>query len=146
MMKRILFIERASLWSGMLCLTLALCLTTSCHEREEEEVLDITGSWTLVDLYEAGTRAVSIGSYDIDVTLVLTAGTTLTEGTFDLSQTVGEGRARTFSGTWTLVETTLSGNYSDGTPWGLSYEVSLSDDKSQLTLTSKGEVYVYKKQ
>lgn len=146
MMKRILFIERASLWSGMLCLTLALCLMTSCHEREEEEVLDITGSWTLVDLYEVGTRAVSIGSYDIDVTLVLTAGTTLMEGTFDLSQTVGEGRARTFTGTWTLVETTLSGNYSDGTPWGSSYEVSLSDDKSQLTLTSKGEVYVYKKQ
>ena len=146
MMKRNLFIERASLWSSMLCLTLALCLTTSCHEREEEEVLDITGSWTLVDLYEVGTRAVSIGSYDIDVTLVLTAGTTLTEGTFDLSQTVGEGRARTFSGTWTLVETTLSGNYSDGTPWGSSYEVMLSDDKSQLTLTSKGEVYVYKKQ
>ena len=26
------------------------------------------------------------------------------------------------------------------------HEVSLSDDKSQLTLTSKGEVYVYKKQ
>lgn len=146
MMKRILFIERVSLWSGMLCLTLALCLMTSCHEREEEEVLDITGSWTLVDLYEVGTRAVSIGSYDIDVTLVLTAGTTLMEGTFDLSQTVGEGRARNFSGTWTLVETTLSGNYSDGTPWGSSYEVSLSDDKSQLTLTSKGEVYVYKKQ
>lgn len=146
MIKRILFIERASLWSGMLCLTLALCLMTSCHEREVEEVLDITGSWTLVDLYEVGTRAVSIGSYDIDVTLVLTAGTTLMEGTFDLSQTVGEGRARTFSGTWTLVETTLSGNYSDGTPWGSSYEVSLSDDKSQLTLTSKGEVYVYKKQ
>lgn len=146
MMKWNLFIERASLWSGMLCLTLALCLMTSCHEREEEKVLDITGSWTLVDLYEVGTRAVSIGSYDIDVTLVLTAGSTLTEGTFDLSQTVGEGRARNFSGTWTLAETTLSGNYSDGTPWGSSYEVVLSDDKSQLTLTSKGEVYVYKKQ
>ena len=63
-----------------------------------------------------------------------------------MSQTLGEGRARNFSGVWTLVETTLSGSYSDGTAWGSSYEVSLSEDKSHLTLTSAKEVYIYKRQ
>ena len=133
-------------WSKWLCLSLVLGLMISCQPKEEEKVLDITGSWSLVDLYEVGTRSVSIGSYDIDIALVLTAGTSLLEGTFTMLQTLGEGRARNFSGVWTLVETTLSGSYSDGTAWGSSYEVSLSEDKSHLTLTSAKEVYIYKRQ
>lgn len=56
-------------------------------------------------------------------------------GNFDLYQRIGEGRARHYTGTWWMKGSTLSGNYSDGTPWGDDYTVAVVDDNT-VTLTT----------
>ena len=60
-----------------------------------------------------------------------------TDNTFELFQKIGEGAFRHYSGTFTFDGKTLTGVYSDKTPWRYSYEVLLDGDN--LTMNYMGE-------
>lgn len=60
-----------------------------------------------------------------------------TDNTFELFQKIGEGAFRHYSGTFTFDGKTLTGVYSDKTPWRYSYEVLLDGDN--LTMNYIGE-------
>jgi uncharacterized protein (TIGR03066 family) len=69
------------------------------------------------------------------------------EGNFSLYQQVGEGRYRKYTGSWTCEGNTLSGVYTDGTPWGSSYQMELNADTLTMTaLNGSNEVMTYVKQ
>lgn len=67
------------------------------------------------------------------------------DGSFALYQRVGEGRYRSYSGSWFVKGTTLSGIYADESAWGSDYSVSLPDgDTMRLTaLNGSEEVMTY---
>lgn len=126
----------------ILFLSLLGTLLFSCgKEQPIDATVDITGSWHLTELIEIDTRSVTIGQEIVDIYLDLAK-----DNTFRLYQMVGTGKYRCFTGTWSLNENTLSGIYSDGTPWGTQYEVELNETSTELTLTGKGEKYVYSKE
>ena len=64
------------------------------------------------------------------------------DGTFDLYQQVYTLNYVHYSGTYTAVDTILSGFYADGKPWECSYNYSVSADGSQLTLNSQETIPV----
>ena len=100
--------------------------------------LDVTGTWELMDIT---TKAAQIGEETIEVVITFNA-----DKTFSLSQMLGHGRPVTYSGTWLLEGTKLSGKYSDGKAWGTTYQVSV--EGTVLTLTPEidgAESYVYHK-
>ena len=130
MMKKIVFIS-------LLCTLMVAC----GEENVEEKGLDITGSWHLTELNVVESRSVTIGHETVDIYMELAAN-----NTFKLYQMVGTGRYRSFAGTWTLEDNTLSGVYNDNTAWGSTYQVTLSDRNTKLILTSKGEEYIYTKE
>lgn len=114
---------------------IALFVMSGC-KKDKDEPLDISGSWELMDIK---TKAAQLGDQTVEVII-----TFHTDNTYDLSQKIGPGRAREFSGTWTLTGTTLSGDYSDGKKWGASYDVSV--DANQMTLQPQidgAESYIY---
>ena len=110
----------------------------SCSKSEEHKPLDITGDWNITSIT---TKSATIGSQNVDVYISFQQG-----GAFTLYQKTGSGRFQKYEGTWTLSGKLLSGNYSDGTSWGTTYNVSLHDE--MLTLesnTTPVEVSVYKR-
>ena len=114
----------------------AAFLFTSCKEKEEP--LNIIGTWSLKTVQ---TKAASMGGTSVDVYVVFNE-----DNTFSLYQKVGNaGRYSSFTGTWSLLETTLTGKYSDGKSWGSSYEVSQDKERTTLVLSSPGEEYSYAK-
>ena len=60
-----------------------------------------------------------------------------TDNTFDLFQKIGAGAFRHYTGTYTYDGQTLSGVYSDKTPWKYSYEAKV--DGNNLTMNYIGE-------
>lgn len=44
-----------------------------------------------------------------------------------------------YSGSWTLNGTTLTGKYSDGTPWTSNYTVAFSEDPKRIRLTNRND-------
>lgn len=111
-------------------------LLTSCKEKEDP--LNIIGTWSLKTVQ---TKAASMGGTPVDVYIVFNE-----DKTFSLYQKVGNaGRYTSFTGTWNLLETTLTGKYSDGKSWGSSYEVSQDKERTTLVLSSPGEEYSYAK-
>ena len=111
-------------------------LLTSCKEKEDP--LNIIGTWSLKTVQ---TKAASMGGTSVDVYIVFNE-----DNTFSLYQKVGNaGRYTSFTGTWNLLETTLTGKYSDGKSWGSSYEVSQDKERTTLVLSSAGEEYSYAK-
>lgn len=107
-------------------------------KKDKNEPLDISGRWELVDIK---TKAAQLGDQTVEVSITFN-----TDNTYDLSQKIGSGRPREFSGTWTLTGTTLNGDYSDGKKWGASYDVSV--DANQMTLQPQidgAESYIYVK-
>ena len=64
------------------------------------------------------------------------------DGTFDLYQQVYTLNYVRYSGTFTVVDTILSGVYADGKAWECSYNYSISADGSQLTLNSQESIPV----
>ena len=107
---------------------------TGCGKKEKP--LDITGEWNLTRIE---TKAATIGDQSVDVYVSFAS-----DNSFEIYQMLGSGRYRKFSGTWTLTNKTLDGKYSDGKPWGSSYEVELTDDLMILS-SSFGEESTYKK-
>lgn len=115
----------------------ALVLSVSGCEKENKKTqnVDIVGKWELVDMQ---TKSVQIGSYEVTVFLDFRS-----DKTFSLSQKLGDGRAREFSGTWSLTGNTLSGKYSDGTSWGAGYKVKIEDEQLIMETVDKDEIFVY---
>ena len=121
----------------ILFLVAAALLVMGC-KKDSSATLDITGTWELMDIK---TKAAQIGEETIEVTIVFKA-----DNTFSLSQMLGQGRPVSYSGTWQLDGTRLSGKYSDGKSWGAAYQVAL--DGSTLTMTpeiANAESYIYHK-
>lgn len=113
-------------------------ILAGCGGEKEPKTLDITGTWELSNIEV--TKAAQLGDETIQVTITFNA-----DKTFSLSQILGEGRAKEFSGTWNLTETTLTGKYSNGKNWGSSYQVSLEDSRLTMVPETGAEIYVYTK-
>lgn len=121
----------------VLFLVAAAMLMMGC-KKEKPVALDITGTWELADIT---TKAAQIGEKTVEVVITFNA-----DNTFTMSQMLGQGRHTSYSGTWQLTETKLSGKYSDGKAWGAGYEVSREGDV--LTMTpdiADAESYIYHK-
>lgn len=94
----------------------------------------IVGDWQLTEVTDMAAADMPT------VYLSLTA-----EGGFTLYQKVGEGRTRIYTGTYTLLEGVLSGEYSDGKEWANQYNVSVDESVLTLTTVMGGEVSKYAK-
>lgn len=114
----------------------ALVSFSSC--KKEEKTLDVKGEWELTDV-KMSTKSALVGAETVTVYVKFSE-----DGTFAMYQMVGDGRFVTFSGSWKLAGSTLSGTYADGTSWASAYEVSV--EKSTLTMTTEDglDVFVYK--
>lgn len=114
----------------------ALVSFSSC--KKDEKTLDVKGEWELTDV-KMSTKSALVGAETVTVYLNLAE-----DGSFAMYQMVGDGRFVTFSGSWKLAGSTLSGTYADGTSWASAYEVSV--EKSTLTMTTEDglDVFVYK--
>lgn len=147
-------------WIRMSMCSLLVALTlTSCRDDDTTpEPMNIDGTWELISITD--TRAVAIGDEQVEVYVVFQAdepvvtgtrgskepvGPVVSTGVFTLYQKLGAGKYRSFDGKWTLTDSTLSGTYSDGKPWGATYEVALEDDGSRLWLAAPTETCVYTK-
>lgn len=117
---------------------LAGCGNGNGEGGKEKNPLDITGTWELTGIEI--TKAAQLGDETIEVVITFNA-----DKTFSLSQILGAGRPKEFSGTWTLTETTLTGKYANGKAWGSSYEVSVENGTLTMTPESGAERYTYKK-
>ena len=125
-------------FKNMIVALAALVAFTACGGSKEEQPVDITGEWNLVNVQ---TKSATLGGQTVDVYISFSS-----DRSFTMYQMIGAGRYHKYSGTYLLDGTTLSGKYSDGKQWGSSYEVELSSSDSQLILTSgSGEVDTYKK-
>ena len=114
----------------------------SCQQSQPKN-LDISGTWTLTQIQ---TKSVQIGDEVVDITVSFVKGES--QNTFEMSQFLGQGRSKTFTGTWVLKDKVLSGKYSDGKVWASDYQVSLDESGKTLTMTPVGNAdwaYVYKK-
>ncbi|MGM9735164.1 MAG: lipocalin family protein [Candidatus Cryptobacteroides sp.] len=122
----------------ILIIATALAIATGCNKEPEKNTPKIAGSWELTDIQY--TKAAQIGEYTIEVTLDFNA-----DGTFSMSQILGDGRAAQYDGNWTLVDDILAGTYSDGKPWGASYKVSVDETTLSMTPVDKEapETYIY---
>ena len=121
----------------VLFLVAAAMLMMGC-KKEKPVALDITGTWELADIT---TKAAQIGEQTVEVVITFNA-----DNTFTMSQMLGQGRHTSYSGTWQLAGSQLSGKYSDGKAWGAGYEVSREGDV--LTMTpdvADAESYIYHK-
>lgn len=120
----------------------AVAFLTGCGEAgKTPKAVDITGTWELIDIEM--TKAAQLGDETISVTITFNS-----DKTFAMTQKLGEGRAKDYSGTWAISENILTGKYSDGKTFGGgSYTVSV--ENSTMTMTPAAvegaETYVYKK-
>jgi hypothetical protein len=121
----------------ILLLIVLAVLAMGC-KKDKKKGLDITGTWELVDMK---TKAIQIGEETIEVVMTFNA-----DNTFSLEQKLGAGRFQSYSGTWQLADTKLSGKYSDGKAWGAAYEVGREGAILTMTPDVEGaESYVYQK-
>ena len=115
-------------------------LLSGCHKTPVERPLqtsDLAGQWALSSF--SATKAVNVGGTSVDVYIEFRE-----DGTFDLYQQIGQGWYNHFSGTFSVADGILSGEYSGGKSWGASYEVTKTDSTLQLSTTG-GETYTYQK-
>ena len=111
---------------------------TACTTGKAEKSIDITGTWDLINIEV--TKAAQLGDETISVELTFNA-----DKTFSITQTLGEGRAEEFNGSWQLTGSILTGKYSNGKDWGSSYEISVENSTLTMVPESKAEVYSYRK-
>jgi hypothetical protein len=123
---------------NILLIGAALILSSCGESGKESKALDITGTWELTDIEI--TKAAQLGSETIEVSITFNQ-----DKTFSLSQTLGSGRPKDFSGTWQLTGTILTGKYSNGKAWGSSYEVTVNGTEMTMTPEGGAEIYTYKK-
>lgn len=123
---------------NILLIGAALILSACGEGGKESKALDITGTWELTGIEI--TKAAQLGSETIEVSITFNP-----DKTFSLSQTLGSGRPKDFSGTWQLTGTILIGKYSNGKAWGSSYEVTVNGTEMTMTPEGGAEIYTYKK-
>lgn len=123
---------------NILLIGAALILSACGEGGKESKALDITGTWELTGIEI--TKAAQLGSETIEVSITFNQ-----DKTFSLSQTLGSGRPKDFSGTWQLTDTILTGKYSNGKAWGSSYEVTVNGTEMTMTPEGGAEIYTYKK-
>ena len=110
---------------------LAMIAISSCKPEEKpsnEEPMDykahLTGEWHCAP-----------AQYDADIYIAFNQ-----DGSFDLYQKIGDGRHRHYSGRWNSEDSILSGTYSDGSPWGSTYQLVFNDANTLvLTATDSSE-------
>ena len=120
-------------------LSAVIAIVTACGEKPAHTVTPkIVGSWELTDIQY--TKAAQIGGETVEVRLVFDV-----DGSFSMSQMLGEGRFVDYSGSWVLDGEILSGKYSDGKDWGASYSISVDDRTLSMIPVGKDapETYVY---
>lgn len=119
-------------------LILTSLILASCNKTPAPETPEIAGTWELIEVQY--TKSTQIGDQIIQVVIEFAA-----EGTFSMSQILGDGRARKYSGNWALADDILSGTYSDGTSWGASYKVDIEGNNMSMTPIDEEapETYIY---
>ncbi len=105
---------------------------------KDEKAIDITGTWELTGIEI--TKAAQLGDETVEVIITFNA-----DKTFSLSQVLGDGRPKEFSGTWALTKSTLTGKYSNGKAWGSSYTVSVENAVLTMIPETEAEIYTYRK-
>jgi hypothetical protein len=123
---------------NILLIGAALILSACGEGCKESKALDITGTWELTGIEI--TKAAQLGSETIEVSITFNP-----DKTFSLSQTLGSGRPKDFSGTWQLTDSILTGKYSNGKAWGSSYEVTVNGTEMTMAPEGGAEIYTYKK-
>ena len=115
-----------------------LVVSFECNKPVNPQTPKIVGSWELVDIHY--TKSAQIGDQTVEVTITFGA-----DGSFQMSQMLGQGRPTEYSGNWTLDGDVLSGNYSDGKPWGSSYIVAVEETSMSMTPAGESapETYIY---
>lgn len=116
----------------MLIAACLLLLAAACGKDPEPgpAKADIVGEWQLTG---AATKA-TVAGQTVNVYVAFTA-----DGKFELYQQLGQGWYQYYSGTWALSDgNILSGQYSDGNPWGSEYAVEQNGNTMTLT-TAAGE-------
>ncbi|MCM1502258.1 MAG: lipocalin family protein [Bacteroidales bacterium] len=106
-------------------------------KKDTDKPLDITGIWNLINI-DLPTKAAIVDDETIDVYIEFRS-----DKSFSMYQQLGAGSFRSYTGTWSLGGSTLSGTYSDKSAWSTSYEVSV--DSGTMTMSSSGETYTYRK-
>lgn len=127
-MKRLLYLSLA------VCGALFFAACSGSKNDEPRPVGPIAGEWHL-----ASWNAETPEEFDAYVAFN-------PDATFDLYQRIEQVRYQHFTGTYLLRGNVLTGQYSDDTAWGSTYEVSFGDDGDLMTLVSEpeiGEVHVY---
>lgn len=121
-----------------LLMTAILVVSFGCNKPVNPQTPKIVGSWELVDIQY--TKSAQIGDQTVEVTITFGA-----DGSFQMSQMLGQGRPTEYSGNWTLDGDVLSGNYSDGKPWGSSYIVAVEETSMSMTPAGESapETYIY---
>jgi hypothetical protein len=126
---------------ALLALTLML---SGCTKTTKKDLYSqIIGEWELVGY---STKSVTVGDQKVSVSVSFSSYQTT--NAFVMYQTVGDSYIKQYSGTWDLTDNVLSGKYSDGTAWGNTYSVSISDDGNTLimeTTVGTAELYTYKR-
>lgn len=112
----------------ILLLSAILCLS-SCKKPSggSEQNVPIVGQWKLETF--AGVEA---ESNDLEVYLDFSSSKT-----FKLYQRLGGGHFTLYEGSYSIAGSVLSGSYASGKSWGSSYDVSISESGTTLTLTSR---------
>lgn len=127
----------------IMILAASMMMLVGCKEKEGNKIPQAVGEWELTSMQ---TKSVTVGSVKVSVYVNFAA-----DGTFALYQTVGEGRPRKYTGTWTQTERMLDGKYSDGKAWGSAYTITEESTDDVLVLqqaldgASSVEVDTYKK-
>lgn len=121
-----------------LLMTAILVVSFGCNKPVNPQTPKIVGSWELVDIHY--TKSAQIEDQTVEVTITFGA-----DGSFQMSQMLGQGRPAEYSGNWTLDGDVLSGNYSDGKPWGSSYIVAVEETSMSMTPAGESapETYIY---
>lgn len=122
-----------------------LLVFAGCKEKSEPQFPPVVEQEVLAEKV-AGEWHCTITGLNADIYLSLTQ-----DMEFELYQKIGDGMHRLYKGTWSMDESagTLSGIYSDGSPWGSSYKTIVSEDLNSMTLipdkASEKEEHVYQR-
>ncbi len=111
---------------------IAVLLMTACGSSKSEEtpsvLKNMVGEWHLVS-WNGSTPS----TFDTYLSFA-------ENRTFEIYQRLETSFYQKYSGAFSIKGDQISGTYTDETPWGSSYQITLSEDKNTLTLLSTSTV------
>lgn len=117
---------------------LGLCLLSSCGSDDKDNTSPLAkqfaGEWHLASWN--GTAPTNFDAY-----VSFSAN-----GSFEIYQQIEQVYYEKYTGSYQLRDKSVSGKYSDNTPWNSNYEISFDEAGNTLTMVSDpsvGEVSVY---